>query len=173
MGTAQSEDELLFTEDDELFWIDLDKTCSGRFFIVRSSSPTRAEVHVLDLLAKASDKAQLKVIQPREADHRSTTFIAVPKSFSLESLTVGRQFSVLNHRSINTATPIIHRRPSPLYPQHSILNHQPITTQPSAFNPQPSTYHPSTLSIQSSTLNSAPCSSGGSTSLPSGHGCNF
>ena len=44
MGRPQSEDELLFTEDDELFWLDLDKTCSGRYFIVRTSSPTRSEV---------------------------------------------------------------------------------------------------------------------------------
>ena len=67
LGEDQSKDVCLFTEDDELFWIDIDKTCSGRFLIVESCSPTTSEIHVLDL---QDSKATLSVVQPRVKDHR-------------------------------------------------------------------------------------------------------
>jgi len=70
MGTPQSSDALLLTEDDELFWLDLDKTCSGRFLVVRTSSPTRSECHVLDLEGPKGAAGELAVVQPREDDHR-------------------------------------------------------------------------------------------------------
>lgn len=70
MGLPQSSDELLLMEDDELFWIDLDKSCSGRFLIVRTSSPDTSEVHLLDLTAAGAEKAGLKLVNKRVKDHR-------------------------------------------------------------------------------------------------------
>lgn len=70
MGSPQSSDKLLLTEDDELFWIDLDKSCSGRFLIVRTSSPDTSEVHLLDLTAAGAEKADLKLVNKRVKDHR-------------------------------------------------------------------------------------------------------
>jgi oligopeptidase B len=67
LGQPQSSDECLLTEDDELFWLDIDKTCSGRFLVIDSGSPTRSEVHLLDLEATG---ATIKQVEPRSEDHR-------------------------------------------------------------------------------------------------------
>ena len=67
VGQPQAMDELLLTEDDELFWLDIDKTCSGRFLVMDSGSPTRSEVHVLDLEAPG---ATVQQVEARSEDHR-------------------------------------------------------------------------------------------------------
>jgi protease II len=50
------------TEDDELFWLDIEKSCSGRFLVIDAGSPTRSEVHLLDLEAPS---AALQQVEPR------------------------------------------------------------------------------------------------------------
>jgi protease II len=54
--------QCLLTEDDELFWLDFDKSCTGRFLIIDSGSPTRSETHLLDL---ESPGAALQQVEPR------------------------------------------------------------------------------------------------------------
>jgi oligopeptidase B len=67
LGQPQAQDECLLQEDDELFWLDVDKTCSGRFLVMDSGSPTRSEVHVLDLTAPGS---RVQLVEARSEDHR-------------------------------------------------------------------------------------------------------
>ena len=67
LGRPQNQDECLLTEDDELFWLDIDKSCSGRFLIMDSGSPTRSEVHLLDL---DTPGAEVRQVEPRSEDHR-------------------------------------------------------------------------------------------------------
>mmetsp|Transcript_15713 Transcript_15713/g.23086 ORF Transcript_15713/g.23086 Transcript_15713/m.23086 type:complete len:756 (+) Transcript_15713:492-2759(+) len=67
LGQPQTQDECLLVEDDELFWLDIDKTCSGRFLVMDSGSPTRSEVHLLDIEASG---ATIQQVQVRSEDHR-------------------------------------------------------------------------------------------------------
>lgn len=63
-GEPQSSDVCLYTEEDELFYLSLDKTTSGRFLLADSGSTETSEVRVLDLEAGEADKLQL--LQKRE-----------------------------------------------------------------------------------------------------------
>ena len=49
LGTAQSEDELLYTEKDELFWLAIGKSDSGKYLWAETASTETAEVHAIDL----------------------------------------------------------------------------------------------------------------------------
>ena len=48
LGTAQDDDELLWHEPDERFWVGVGRTRSQRFVMVVTGSKTTSEVHVLD-----------------------------------------------------------------------------------------------------------------------------
>jgi oligopeptidase B len=48
LGTAQSDDELVFHETDGRFWVGVGRTRSDRFILVASGSKTTSEYHVLD-----------------------------------------------------------------------------------------------------------------------------
>lgn len=65
MGTEQSADECLYTEEDELFYFSIEKTTDGRFLVALSGSSETHELRVIDL-ASASGDAGLVVVQPRE-----------------------------------------------------------------------------------------------------------
>jgi len=67
LGQPQTQDECLLVEDDELFWLDIDKTCSGRFLVMDSGSPTRSEVRLLDI---ETPGATIQQVQARSEDHR-------------------------------------------------------------------------------------------------------
>jgi oligopeptidase B len=65
LGEPPEEDELLYQEDDEAFFLDLSRTRSRRFLLMRLGSHTTSEVHFLE----ADDpNGTLHLIQPREAD---------------------------------------------------------------------------------------------------------
>ena len=49
LGRPQSTDECLLTEDDEMFWIDMDRTRTGDLIIVTTSSKTSSEAHYIPL----------------------------------------------------------------------------------------------------------------------------
>ncbi len=53
LGTAQADDELVFHETDERFWVGCGRTRSDRFLVVASGSKTTSEYHLLD--AEAPD----------------------------------------------------------------------------------------------------------------------
>ena len=66
VGTPQSDDVLVFQEDDERFNLDVELTKSERFVIIDASSMVTSEQHVLD----ANDPlGQFRVIEPRRQDH--------------------------------------------------------------------------------------------------------
>eukprot|EP00300_Choanocystis_sp_HF-7_P011741 c17594_g1_i1.p1 GENE.c17594_g1_i1~~c17594_g1_i1.p1 ORF type:complete len:757 (+),score=189.01 c17594_g1_i1:131-2272(+) len=84
LGTPLNQDECLFTEDDERFWLNFSSTRSGRFLIVQSSSPETGEVHLLDLdELQSTGEAKLRCIEPRvsgrlySVDHHSNTLFIV------------------------------------------------------------------------------------------------
>ena len=58
LGTPPSEDTLLVTEDDELFWLGFGKGRSGRYLYCHVGSGETSEVHYLDLAA-GQDKMAL------------------------------------------------------------------------------------------------------------------
>ena len=64
LGQPQERDDCLFVEDDQMFWIDISMSCSGRFVIVSSSSPMTSEVHLIDL--ESTKPAALTLVEPRE-----------------------------------------------------------------------------------------------------------
>lgn len=49
MGTPQSRDECLLTEDDERFWLGIHSTRSGDFLIIESGSKITTEIHLVPL----------------------------------------------------------------------------------------------------------------------------
>eukprot|EP01034_Spumella_vulgaris_P023296 gene23297-29509_t len=49
LGTPQSDDLCVYTEDDPLFWLGLDKTANDRFVVINSGSKETSECHVIDL----------------------------------------------------------------------------------------------------------------------------
>lgn len=81
MGTDKAEDELLFTESDQEFWLGFGKSLSGRFLIVETGTSETSEALVLDL----EDPAQtaLKLVHAREEkllyslDHHGEHFYIV------------------------------------------------------------------------------------------------
>lgn len=62
MGTPQASDTVLVEERDELYWLGVHKTNSGRFVVVHANSETTSEVHTIDL--EASDRRAV-LVQPR------------------------------------------------------------------------------------------------------------
>jgi oligopeptidase B len=62
LGRPQAEDELLFEELDERFWLSLHRSRSGAFAVLESSSKLSAEVHVLPLKGA---RAALRCLAPR------------------------------------------------------------------------------------------------------------
>ena len=62
MGTAQADDAVLVEERDELYWLGIHKTNSGRFVVVHADSETTSQVHMIDL--DASDR-RAAVVQPK------------------------------------------------------------------------------------------------------------
>ncbi len=63
LGTPQSDDELVFHEPDERFWVGVGRTRSQRFVIIASGSKTTSEVHVLDA---EEPHAGLRCFHPRQ-----------------------------------------------------------------------------------------------------------
>ncbi|CAM9993833.1 unnamed protein product [Ascophyllum nodosum] len=49
LGTPQAQDVLVYTEEDQLFWLGIGKTDSGRFLLVEVSSKTTGEIRFIDL----------------------------------------------------------------------------------------------------------------------------
>jgi oligopeptidase B len=49
LGTPQSDDLCVYTEEDPLFWLGLDKTANDRFVVISSGSKETSECHVIDL----------------------------------------------------------------------------------------------------------------------------
>jgi len=99
MGTLQSEDECLYTEHDEQFFFEVDKTTDGRFLVAESSSSETSEYRVVDLSSPDGGAAPLSVVQPREPglryglDHGGGMFVILTNK--------GR---ALNNRLMRVAT---------------------------------------------------------------------
>ena len=64
MGEDQSKDELLFTEEDELFWVDLSKSKTGKYVFLIAASSETYETHLLNL--DDGKDAKLKLFQARK-----------------------------------------------------------------------------------------------------------
>ncbi|MGB0822411.1 MAG: oligopeptidase B, partial [Ilumatobacteraceae bacterium] len=48
IGTPLTDDEIVFTDNDERFFVGIELTRSGRFIIIHSGSKTSSEIHLLD-----------------------------------------------------------------------------------------------------------------------------
>ncbi len=71
LGTAQSEDTLVFNEEDETFYTFVYRSTSKQYIIIGSSSTLSTEYRFL----RADQPEQaFQVFHPREADHRYTIF---------------------------------------------------------------------------------------------------
>ena len=68
LGTNQSEDIQLFKEDDQKFWLDIDKTQDGKYLIVASASTETSEQYLMQLNKDSGDKDlhPLICLQPRQ-----------------------------------------------------------------------------------------------------------
>ena len=80
LGAPASQDELLFQEDDELFWVSLEKTLDSEYILINSASTETSEV----LQVKLSDaRPTAAPVAPRRpgvlygVDHRRGTFYIV------------------------------------------------------------------------------------------------
>ena len=66
LGTPAADDVLVFQEDDERFYVGVDRARSGRYLVITSASKTTSEVW---LLPTAQPTAALTVVEPREQGH--------------------------------------------------------------------------------------------------------
>ena len=75
MGTSADKDLLLFTEEDQLFWMGIDRTADRRFLVIGVESKETSESHLLDLHALAAGakldsaedvKSRLQCIEKRQ-----------------------------------------------------------------------------------------------------------
>jgi len=64
MGTDSKEDKVLFTEEDEEWYMGFGKTSSGRYLECGSGTSETSEIHVLDL--EAGPDAPLTLVNPRK-----------------------------------------------------------------------------------------------------------
>jgi oligopeptidase B len=69
VGTDPGDDVLVLTEDDERFWLDVERTRSGAYVVVSAESRTTSEVW---LLSCASPTAAPLLVEPRRAGHEYT-----------------------------------------------------------------------------------------------------
>ena len=80
LGAPVAEDELLFHEEDERFWVDLGKTKDRRLLIIHTASKETSESHYLDA---DTPEGSFTVIAPRRqdvrysVDHHSGSFYIV------------------------------------------------------------------------------------------------
>lgn len=65
LGTAAADDQVVWTEDDERFWVGIDVTTSLRYLMVDSASKLSSEVRVLDL---GTPLAEPMVVAERRPD---------------------------------------------------------------------------------------------------------
>lgn len=66
LGTAVADDELIYEETDDTFYVGLEKSISNRYVIIHLSSTTTSEI----LLLNADDQqAQPEIFLPRRRDH--------------------------------------------------------------------------------------------------------
>ena len=83
LGEPQSEDRLLFEENDERFWLGIDKSRSGAFILLSSVSKRTSEVHAIPLVGDPLTRGVLNCIAPRregvlyQVDHVSDSPDAV------------------------------------------------------------------------------------------------
>ncbi len=66
LGTSQQDDELVYEEQDETFYVSLHKTMSEHFILIVLNSTTTSEIQLLD--AEFAD-AQPQIFCPRRKDH--------------------------------------------------------------------------------------------------------
>ncbi|KAL7561597.1 hypothetical protein ACA910_004187 [Epithemia clementina (nom. ined.)] len=56
IGKEQTQDELIFEENDEMFFVDISKTLDERYIIIDSASTETSEVHYIDLQNEDKEK---------------------------------------------------------------------------------------------------------------------
>jgi oligopeptidase B len=66
LGTPATDDALVFQEDDERFYVSVDRARSGRYLVITTASKTTSEVW---LLPTAEPTAALQVVEPRKHGH--------------------------------------------------------------------------------------------------------
>ena len=68
LGTKQSEDVSLFKENDQRFWLDIDKTQNGKYLIVASESKETSEQYIMELKNIDTKETALNLIclEPRK-----------------------------------------------------------------------------------------------------------
>ncbi len=66
LGTAPSDDVLVFREEDERFYLGVERTRSGRFVLIETSSKTTSEVW---FVPTEHPEEAARVVAPREAGH--------------------------------------------------------------------------------------------------------
>jgi len=80
IGTSQSDDQCLYTDDDELYYVGIAKSTSGNYMLINSESSETTEWHFIDL--KSEDQSA-KTIVPRQfgqryyPDHHGDNFLIV------------------------------------------------------------------------------------------------
>ena len=95
LGTHPDEDEILYQEDDELYWVNLKKTRDHKYLILTTASIETSEVYIL----KADDsEGQFSIIHPREnklqyrlSHHESSFYILTndnAKNFKIMTIDV-------------------------------------------------------------------------------------
>ena len=77
VGSAQAEDECLLTEPDELFYLSLDKSASGRFVFATCESKETSEVHAVDLGASRPSSAELGESAPSGPPPRPAMYLSL------------------------------------------------------------------------------------------------
>ena len=110
VGQDSAADELLFEEQNQLFWVNIGKTLDGKFMLISSASSETSEVHSVDL--KSGDpKEKAKVVAARrqgvlyEVDHREGHFFIVSLSLVLlRSLTSCSDPSLVRVNTTTTTT---------------------------------------------------------------------
>jgi len=65
IGTPQSEDAAIFTDDDERFYVGIGATRSNRFVVIETSSRTSSECRIIDAEAPSSEAV---LVRPRADD---------------------------------------------------------------------------------------------------------
>jgi len=65
IGTPTSSDEIVFTDQDERFYVGIELTRSGRYVVIHSGSKTSSEVHLIDASHPLSEP---QCVRPR-AEH--------------------------------------------------------------------------------------------------------
>jgi len=92
LGEEQSQDILVYYEEDPVFWVSIDLTASERYLVITSASNDSTELRLVDIVG---DDASLQLVSPRREQHQYKLDHHPEEGFFILTNDQGRNFRLV------------------------------------------------------------------------------